>query len=74
MVIVNAYAFDKNSSAHYGEQIRAETKEEFNTKMDEFYNSIPFTKYYTELLFEGDELTEEEESIIEDYEVDYKRI
>ena len=74
MVIVNAYAFDKNSSAHCGEQIRAETKEEFNSQMKEFEDSIPFSKYYTELIFIGDELTEEEESIIEDYEVDYKRI
>jgi hypothetical protein len=69
MVIVNAYAFDKNSSALYGEQIRAETKEEFNAKMKEFEDTIPFSKYYTELLFDEDELTEEQQSIVEDYEV-----
>jgi len=69
MVRVNAYAFDKNSPAFYGESITAETKEEFNTKMKEFEDTIPFIKYYTELLYEGDELTEEQESIIEDYEV-----
>ena len=74
MVIVNAYAFDKDSSAMCGQQIRSESKEDFNAQMKEFEQSIPFRKYYTELLFEGDELTEEEESIIEDYEVDYKRI
>ena len=74
MVIINAYAFDKNSSAFYGEQVRAETKEEFNAKMKEFEDTIPFSKYYTELSFVGDELTEEDEAIIEDYEVDYKRI
>jgi hypothetical protein len=70
MVIVNAYAFDKNSSALYGEQVRAETKEEFNAKMKEFEDAIPFSKYYTELSFVGDELTEEDEAIIEDYEVE----
>ena len=74
MVRVMAYAFDKNSSAMYGEQITAETKDEFNAKMKEFEDSIPFSKYYTELIFNGDELTEEQERIIEDYEVDYKRI
>jgi len=74
MVRVNAYAFDKNSSALYGEQITAETKEEFNAKMKDFEDTIPFSKYYMELTFAGDELTEEQESIIEDYEVDYKRI
>jgi hypothetical protein len=74
MVRINSYAFDKNSSAFYGESITAESKEEFNTKMKEFEDAIPFSKYYTELVFDGDELTEEQESIIEDYEVDYKRI
>jgi hypothetical protein len=74
MVIVNAYAFDKDSSAMCGQQIRSESKEDFNAQMKEFEQSIPFRKYYTELTFIGDELTEEEESIIEDYEVDYKRI
>ena len=69
MVIINAYAFDKDSSALYGEQVRAETKEEFNAKMKEFEDAIPFSKYYTELLFDGDELTEEQQSIVEDYEV-----
>jgi hypothetical protein len=74
MVIVNAYAFDKDSSAMCGQQIRSESKEDFNAQMKDFEESIPFRKYYTELTFIGDELTEEEESIIEDYEVDYKRI
>jgi hypothetical protein len=74
MVIINAYAFDKDSSAMYGEQIRANTKEDFNAQMKEFEQSIPFRKHYTELLFEGDELTQEQESIIEDYEVDYRRM
>ena len=74
MVIINAYAFDKDSSAMFGYQIRSESKEDFNAQMKEFEQSIPFRKYYTELTFIGDELTEEEESIIEDYEVDYKRI
>ena len=74
MVIINAYAFDKDSSAMCGQQIRSESKEDFNAQMKEFEQSIPFRKYYTELTFIGDELTEEEESIIEDYEVDYKRI
>jgi hypothetical protein len=74
MVIINAYAFDKNSSSFYGEQVKAETKEEFNAKMKEFEDTIPFSKHYLELTFVGDELTQEEESIIEDYEVDYKRI
>jgi len=74
MVIVNAYAFDKDSSAMCGQQIRSESKEDFNAQMKDFEQSIPFRKYYTELTFIGDELTEEEESIIEDYEVDYKRI
>ncbi len=69
MVIINAYAFDKNSSSFYGEQVRAETKEEFNAKMKEFEDTIPFSKYYTELLFDEDELTEEQQSIVEDYEV-----
>jgi hypothetical protein len=70
MVIVNAYAFDKNSSALYGEQVRAETKEEFNAKMKEFEDAIPFSKYYTELVCANLELTEEDEAIIEDYEVE----
>lgn len=74
MVIINAYAFDKDSSAMCGQQIRSESKEDFNAQMKEFEQSIPFRKYYTELTFIGDELTQEEESIIEDYEVDYKRI
>ena len=64
MVIVNAYAFDKDSSAMCGQQIRSESKEDFNAQMKEFEQSIPFSKYYTELTFIGDELTEEEESII----------
>ena len=69
MVKIMAYAFDKNSSAFYGEQITAETKQEFNAKMKEFEDTIPFSKYYTELLYDADELTEEQESIVEDYEV-----
>jgi len=69
MVIINAYAFDKNSPAFYGEQIRAKTKEDFNAQMKEFEDTIPFSKYYTELLFDEDELTEEQQSIVEDYEV-----
>jgi hypothetical protein len=68
MVIVNAYAFDKNSSSFYGEQVRAETKEEFNTKMEEFYNSIPFTKYYTEVSPVGD-LSEQDWEIITDHDL-----
>lgn len=71
MVRVNAYAFDKNSSALYGEQITAETKEEFNAKMKEFEDTIPFSKYYMELTFAGNEVTEEDEEIFEDYEVEY---
>jgi len=71
MVRVNAYAFDKNSSALYGEQITAETKEEFNTKMKEFEDTIPFSKYYTELTFAGNEVTEEDEEIFQDYVVQY---
>ncbi len=74
MVVINAYAFDKDSSAMCGQQIRANTKEEFNSQMKEFEDSIPFRKYYTELTFIGDELTEEQERIIEDYEVDYRRM
>jgi hypothetical protein len=74
MVVINAYAFDKDSSAMYGEQIKSNTKEEFNSQMKEFEDSIPFRKYYTELTFIGDELTEEQERIIEDYEVDYRRM
>jgi hypothetical protein len=74
MVMVNAYAFDKNSSAMYGYQIRSESKEDFNAQMKDFEESIPFSKHYLELTFVGDELTQEEESIIEDYDVDYKRI
>lgn len=74
MVIVNVYAFDKDSSAMFGYQIRSESKEDFNAQMKDFEESIPFRKYYTELTFAGDEVTEEDESIIEDYEVDYKRI
>ena len=70
MVIVNAFAYDKNSSAFYGEQVRAETKEEFNAKMKEFEDTIPFSKYYTELVCTNLELTEEDEAIIEDYEVE----
>ena len=69
MVIISAYAFDKDTSAMYGEQIKASTKEEFNSQMKEFEDSIPFRKYYTELLFDTDELTEEQQSIVEDYEV-----
>jgi hypothetical protein len=69
MVIVNAYAFDKNSSAMYGYQIRSESKEDFNAQMKEFEDGIPFSKYYTELLFNEDELTKEQQSIVEDYEV-----
>jgi hypothetical protein len=69
MVIVNAYAFDKDSSAMCGQQIRSESKEDFNAQMKEFEQSIPFRKYYTELLFDEDELTQEQQSIVEDYEV-----
>ena len=36
MVIVNAYAFDKDSSAMCGQQIRSESKEDFNAQMKEF--------------------------------------
>jgi hypothetical protein len=74
MVIINAYAFDKNSSGMFGYQIRSESKEDFNAQMKDFEESIPFSKHYLELTFVGDELTQEEESIIEDYDVDYKRI
>lgn len=69
-VMVNAYAFDKNSPAFYGESITAESKEEFNAKMKEFEDTIPFSKYYTELVCSELELTEEQEAIIEDYEVE----
>ena len=71
MVMVNAYAFDKDSSAMCGQQIRATTKEEFNGQMKEFEEYIPFSKYYTELTFAGDEVTEEDEEIFQDYVVQF---
>jgi len=69
MVIIKAYAFDKNSSGMFGYQIRSESKEDFNAQMKDFEQSIPFSKYYTELLFDSDALTEEQQIIVEDYEV-----
>jgi len=71
MVIINAYAFDKNSSAMCGEQIRANTKEEFNSQMKEFEDSIPFDKYYTELISDS-ELSDEDMKIVEDYDYEVK--
>jgi len=70
MVIVNAHAFDKNSPAFYGEQIRAESKEEFNAKMKEFEDSIPFSKYYTELAAQSPLLDEVDLEIVSDYDVE----
>ena len=71
MVIINAFAFDKDSSAMCGQQIRSESKEDFNAQMKEFEESIPFSKYYTELTFAGDEVTEEDEEIFQDYVVQF---
>ena len=71
MVVINAYAFDKNSSAMCGEQIRANTKEEFNSQMKEFEDSIPFSKYYTELISDS-ELSDEDAEIVEDYEYEVR--
>ena len=66
MVIVNAFAFDKDTSAMFGYQIRSESKEDFNAQMKDFEESIPFTKYYTELTSDS-EISQEDEEIIEDY-------
>jgi hypothetical protein len=71
MVIVNAYAFDKDSSGMFGYQIRSKSKEDFNAQMKEFEQSIPFRKYYTELTFAGNEVTEEDEEIFQDYVVQF---
>jgi hypothetical protein len=54
-----------------GQQIRSESKEDFNAQMKEFEQSIPFRKYYTELTFAGDEVTEEDEEIFQDYVVQF---
>ena len=71
MVVMNAYAFDKDTSAMYGEQIKANTKEEFNSQMKEFEDSIPFRRYYTELISDSD-LSDEDAEIVEDYEYEVR--
>ena len=70
MVIVNAYAFDKNSSAMYGYQIRSESKEDFNAQMKEFEDGIPFSRYYTELTAQSPLLDEVDFEIVSDYNVE----
>ena len=71
MVRVNAFAFDKDSSAMFGYQICSSSREDFNAQMQDFEESIPFSKYYTELTFAGNEVTEEDEEIFQDYVVQF---
>lgn len=68
-VYVQVTAFDKNSNDEFGRSINADTKESFNQQVEEFESMIPFTKYYITMVSD-DVLTPEQESIIEDYEVD----
>ena len=69
MVIINVYAFDKNSSAMYGYQIRSGSKEDFNAQMKEFEESIPFTRYYMEMKPEQID-ADSDYDIVSDYDVD----
>ena len=67
-VHVQITAFDKSSNDNFGRTIAADTKESFNAQVEEFENSIPYTKFYVEL--EADSiLTGEQLAIVEDYDV-----
>jgi hypothetical protein len=68
-VYVQVTAFDKNSNDNFWTTVIADTKESFNLQVEEFESRIPFTKYYVTMVSD-DVLTPEQESIIEDYEVD----
>jgi hypothetical protein len=65
-VHIQLMAFDKNSSECHGLTIVADNKEDFNNQVEEFENSIPYTKYYIELIA-TETLTEEQEKIVEDH-------
>lgn len=67
-VYVQIIAFDKNSNNNIGRSIVADTKESFNRQVEEFENEVPFTKFYTEIIAD-DVLDEEQEKIVEDYDV-----
>ena len=68
-VYVQITAFDKNSNDSMGRSIVAKTKKSFNRQVEEFEQSIPYTKYYTSLISD-DILTQEQELITSDYEID----
>lgn len=67
-VHIQIIAIDKNSADSYSRSIVASTKENFNRQVEEFENDIPFTKYYIEMMAD-DVLTEEQQQIVEDYDV-----
>ena len=68
-VYVQITAFDKNSNDSMGRSIVAKTKKSFNRQVEEFEQSIPYTKYYTSLISD-DILTQEQELITSDDEID----
>jgi len=68
MVRVTIHAFDKNSSASISDVIIADTKEEFNKAVEEFENRVPFSRFYTEIISDG-ELTQEDLKIVTDHEI-----
>ncbi len=69
-VVVTIRAFDKNSNRFMSETLYAQTKEEFNRRVDNFIAGVPFSRFYTTMESEDFDLTPEQLQIMEDHEVD----
>ena len=66
MIYAQIYAFDKNSSGCYSENLAFETKEQLEIQFKNFEENVPFPNWFYEIATE-DVLTEEEEEILGDY-------
>ena len=69
-VYITVTAFDKHSSDFYGTTFIASSRKEANKKMEEFDNSVPYTKWYSEIEI-VETLTLEQEEIVMDLHYNY---
>ena len=69
-VVVTIRAFDGNSNRFMSETIYAQTKEEFNKRVDNFIAGVPFSRFHITIKSEDVDLTPEQIGIMEDHQVD----
>jgi hypothetical protein len=69
-VVATIRAFDGNSKRFMSETVYAQTKEEFNERVDNFIAGVPFSRFHITIKSEDSDLTPEQLQIMEDHQVD----